>query len=428
MRVAFLTASAPGHGYPMTTLARRFKRGGHDVVSVGFSDAEPLVRAAELPFVPFCEKEYPAGSNRETLSQLSKLQGQEALEFTHRALADILQAIFDHLPRALRETGADALVLDGVLIELGLVPMHLGIPYVHVSNSLHYDFSGHTPLFAFDWPHETTPEAFARNKEGVRSFLKLLERNRLIARGYAERVGLDFDCNDPLAGISRLAWLTQTPKEFDFPSSHWPHQFHHTGPFHDGSGRNEPDFPWDRLTGEPLIYASMGTLQNGLGGVFNTIAQAVGERAGMQLVLSIGPVLDPQQIKSLPANAIVVDRVPQIELLKRSALCITHAGLNTTLEALTQGVPLVAIPVTNDQPGVAARIAYTKTGTFVPMKELTVPRLTLLIDEVLRNPEYRENANRLRQAIANTNGLEKAVDLLEEALGLERPRREPREV
>jgi len=60
--------------------------------------------------------------------------------------------------------------------------MHLGTPYVHVSNALHYDFSGHTPHFAFDWPHETTPEAFARNKEGVSSFLKLLERNRLIAR------------------------------------------------------------------------------------------------------------------------------------------------------------------------------------------------------------------------------------------------------
>jgi zeaxanthin glucosyltransferase len=162
----------------------------------------------------------------------------------------------------------------------------------------------------------------------------------------------------------------------------------------------------------------MGTAQNGLESVFNTIAQAVGERAGMQLVLSIGPVLDPQQIKSLPASAIVVNHAPQIELLKRSALCITHAGLNTTLEALTQGVPLVAIPVTNDQPGVAARIAYTKTGASVSLKELTVSRLTLLIDEVLRNPEYRDNANRLRQVIARTNGLEKAVDLLEEAFGL----------
>jgi zeaxanthin glucosyltransferase len=421
MKVAFLTFPVPGHAYPMSSLARRLKSRGHDVVAIGTPDAAPLLRAAELPFVPYCEKEYPAGSDRERYIQLSRLQGQEALEFTHRTIAEILQAAFDDFPRALREAGADALVLDGVMVELGLVPMHLGIPYVHVSNSLHYDFSGHTPLFAFNWPHERTPEAFARNKEGVRSFLQLLERNRLIARRYAERVGLNFDCNDPLAGISRLAWLTQTPKEFDFPSSQWPPQFHHTGPFHDGSGRKDPDFPWDRLTGEPLIYASMGTLQNGLEGVFSTIAQAVGERAGTQLVLSIGPVFDPQQIKSLPANAIVVDRAPQIELLKRSALCITHAGLNTTLEALTQGVPLVAIPVTNDQPGVAARIAYTKTGAFVPLKELTVPRLTLLIDRVLRNPEYRENADRLRQVIADTNGLEKAVDLLEKALGLERP-------
>ena len=421
MRVAFLTATAPGHAYPMTALARRVKARGHDVVSIGFPSAEPLVRAAELTFFPFCEKEYPAGSNHQRYNQLSRLEGQEALEFTHRALADILQAAVDDLPRALHETSVDALVIDGVLVELGLVPMHLGMPYVHVSNALHYDFSGYTPLFAFDWPHERTPEAFARNKEGVRSFLKLLERNRLIARRYAERVGLNFDCNDPLAGISKSAWLTQTPKEFDFPSSHWLPQFHHTGPFHDGYGRSAQEFPWDRLTGKPLIYASMGTLQNGREGVFSTIAQAVGERAGMQLVLSIGPVLDPQRIEALPANAVVVDRAPQIELLKRSALCITHGGLNTTLEALAQGVPLVAIPVTNDQPGVAARIAYAKTGTFVPLKQLTVPGLTLKIDEVLRNPEYRENANRMRQTIANTNGLEKAVDLLEEALGLERP-------
>src|SRR5258708_6813524 len=149
----------------MSSLARRLKSRGHDVVAIGTLDAAPLLRAAELPFVPYCEKEYPAGSLREKREQMSGLQGQEALEFTHRTIAEILQAEFGHLPQALRETVAEALVLDGVQIELGLVPMHLDMPYVHVSNSLHYDFSGHTPLFAFDWPHETTPEAFARNKE-----------------------------------------------------------------------------------------------------------------------------------------------------------------------------------------------------------------------------------------------------------------------
>jgi UDP:flavonoid glycosyltransferase YjiC (YdhE family) len=99
----------------------------------------------------------------------------------------------------------------------------------------------------------------------------------------------------------------------------------------------------------------MGTLQNGRENVFSSIAQAVGQWEGYQLVLSIGPALEPEQIASLPPNAIVVKQLPQIELLKRSALCITHAGLNIALESLAQGVPMVAIPVTNDQPGVAAR-------------------------------------------------------------------------
>jgi UDP:flavonoid glycosyltransferase YjiC (YdhE family) len=107
-----------------------------------------------------------------------------------------------------------------------------------------------------------------------------------------------------------------------------------------------------------------------------------------------------------------------MELLKRSALCITHAGLNTALESLTQGVPMVAIPVSIDQPGVAARIAYTNTGAYVPLRELSTLRLSTLIDDVLGNPEYRQNANKMREVIVRTNGLEKAADLLEEAPNL----------
>jgi zeaxanthin glucosyltransferase len=134
--------------------------------------------------------------------------------------------------------------------------------------------------------------------------------------------------------------------------------------------------------------------------------------------LSIGPSLDPEKISSLPANSIVVKNAPQIELLKRSALCITHAGLNTALESLTQGVPMVAIPVSIDQPGVAARIAYTKTGAYVSLRELSTSRLSTLIDDVLGNPKYRQNANKMREAIVRTNGLEMAADLLEQAFNL----------
>ena len=79
---------------------------------------------------------------------------------------------------------------------------------------------------------------------------------------------------------------------------------------------------------------------------------------------------------------------------------------------------MVAIPVSTDQPGVAARIAYTKTGSYVPLQELTARRLSTLISEVISNPEYRQNANKMREAIAKTNGLEVAADLLEQAFNL----------
>ncbi|WP_345945361.1 nucleotide disphospho-sugar-binding domain-containing protein [Granulicella sp. dw_53] len=357
---------------------------------------------------------------QEFRQQIGSLHGLEALALVWKILAWTHKGLADDLFRVLREERIDAVVLDEGQAGLALVPMYLGMPYATISNSFHLDFTGGTPLCIFDWPHDSSPQSLARNREGLRKTNHIFEPSRIAARSYAEGIGLDqrIDWNDPFALISKLAWITQSLKEFDFAGTEWPSQFHHTGPFHDGAGRIDVDFPWDRLTGEPLIYASMGTGHNGIQEIFNTIAKAAGTQPGTQLVLSIGQTVDPKMIQSLPPNSIVVRSAPQQELLARSSLCITHAGLNTTLESLMHGVPMVAIPVTNDQPGNAAKIAHTKTGAFVPIEELSVPRLSSLIDQVMGNPKYRQNAMRMKETIAETNGLERAVDLLEEAFHL----------
>jgi UDP-glucoronosyl and UDP-glucosyl transferase len=95
-------------------------------------------------------------------------------------------------------------------------------------------------------------------------------------------------------------------------------------------------------------------------------------------VLSIGDQLDPEQIGPVPGNAIIVKQAPQLELLKQTTVCITHAGLNTVLESLAQGVPQVATPVAFDQPGVAARIADKQTGVVISLEKLTAERLSTL--------------------------------------------------
>ncbi len=402
----------------MTTLARELQSRNHHVVFISLLDTEPFVRAAGLTFVPCCETEFPAGSLSERLRQLGKLTGEECVRLTVKGIAARTEAMLNSLPATFASAGVDAVVLDSYEIFREVIPMSLDMPYVHVSNALHFDYSGYTPMCVYDWRHETTPEALARNRKGVANFVQMFTQANTGVRAHAERIGLKVDWQNPSTTISKLAWLTQTPKEFDFESSHWPPQFYHTGPFHDGAGRIDTDFPWEQLTGEPLIYASLGTGMIGLPDVFRTIGAAVAMQKDVQLVLSIGNILDPEQIDLFPRNAIIVRRAPQLELLKRASVCITHAGLNTTLEALAQGVPQVAIPLTHDQPGVAARIAAKKTGVVVPLKGLTASRLSTLIDEVLKNPIYRDNARYFQRIIAERNGLSMAADILELAFGL----------
>jgi len=177
----------------------------------------------------------------------------------------------------------------------------------------------------------------------------------------------------------------------------------------------------------------MGTIMNGRADAFSTIVAGVAEHKGTQLVLSIGDQLDPTQVSPAPSNAIIVSHVPQLELLKRTSVCITHAGLNTVLESLAQGVPQVAIPVTFEQPGVAARIAAKKTGVTTPFQSLTSDRLSTLLGEVLHNPTYRENARKFQDLISKTNGLSLAADIVERSFGItkrqtdvfQRPRKAP---
>src|SRR6202030_1182695 len=183
--------------------------------------------------------------------------------------------------------------------------------------------------------------------------------------------------------------MPRPPKESASPDVPQAPAFHYAGPFHDDYGRERVAFPWERLTGEPLIYASMGTLVNGLTDVFRIILKAAAAVPRRQLVLSIGSNIQMDDIGPIPASAIVVSKAPQIELLKRAELCITHDGINTTLESLALGVPMVAIPVGFDQPGIAARIVYHGVGKSVPVTSMNIADLSGAIQEVFANPSYR---------------------------------------
>ena len=417
MKIGFLSQPLTGHLNPMVALARKLASRGHEVAFIGIPDIEPMVRAADLDFVPFCENEFPPGSVAKKWGAVANLEGLDVVRYTALELSPpLVSAALEHLPRKIAQTGVNALVIDSVY-RLEIVPMHLRLPYVQIWNVLHFDLSGSTPLTLYSWPHETSPEALARNTRGLQILREIGKKTMPIAQSYAERNGLRIDWSNPAATVSKLAVITQTPREFDFPIPNLPPQFHYAGPLHDNEGREPVPFPWEKLTGQPLIYASLGTLVNGLTNVYGKILEAVSEFPDMQVVLSVGKNVNPGDLGPIPSNTIVVRVAPQLELLKRAALCITHAGLNTALEALAQGVPMVAIPIGYDQPGVAARIAYHGVGEFVEIGNLAASSLSQLIRRVTSNPTYRDKARWFQKVLADTRGLETAADIIERVFG-----------
>ncbi len=218
----------------------------------------------------------------------------------------------------------------------------------------------------------------------------------------------------PDDSFSRIAQLAQMPREFDFPRKRLPSGFHYLGPWFDDRPSGSP-FPFEHLNGKPLIYASLGTLQSKDHRFFRLIAAAC---AGLdaQLVLSLGDV-SGKDVPTLPGKPLVVNYAPQIELLSRAALTITHAGMNTTQQSLYFGVPMVAIPLAHDQPAIAARIARTGAGIVIPPRRLSPARLRGAVESALaRDSKCRENALRLKGAIQRAGGVERAADLVEQAV------------
>src|SRR3984957_16539524 len=326
------------------------------------------------------------------------------------------QAASRNLPRLIAETGVEALVLDTIHMYLEVVPMSMGIPYAHVWAILNIDFSGTTLPSVVSGRDEDIPGAQPRNVEELHkidnAFFGLVQP---LAEEYAKQVGLKLDWSNPPATISRqgAAVVAQTRQEFDFPGLPWPSQFHYAGPFFDEAGRKPIPFPWGKLDGRPLVYASLGTLVNGLDSIYKTILPAVGRISEIQVVLAKGSNIELADLGPIPSNVIVVERAPQLELLKRATLSITHAGLNTALESLAYGVPMVAIPISYDQFGVAARIAYHRVGESLGVDSLSVDALHALIQKVLNTHSYREKAQYFRKIIAQRHGLEIAAEAIE---------------
>ena len=405
-----------GHLNPMTALARSLQLRGHEVVIFGIADTEARVRAGGIEFRMIGMEDYPPGTLQKLDEHMARLKGFAALRFTLQRVRNSARMVLRDGPKAVRTANVDVLLVDETDFA-GNVADYLGLPWISIALIPPLVQDDRFPPFWFGWAAEQDRLSRLRNRLAILLLLRIATPIFREVNRQRTAWGLTpFRRSED--ALSPLAQITQLPEALEFEVvGEKPAGLHYTGPFVHSEQRPKIEFPWERLDGRPLIYASMGTLQNGSEAIFRTIAEAC-DGLDSQLLISLGGGLDPARLGKLAGNPLVVSFAPQLEILKRAALVITHAGINTVLESLCEGVPLVAVPIANDQPGVAARVKARGACVVVPRHRLNAARLRTAVTQVLQDARYREAAQVLQRTIQRMDGPGRAADLIEQVLNL----------
>ncbi|HET9355875.1 MAG TPA: nucleotide disphospho-sugar-binding domain-containing protein [Sphingomicrobium sp.] len=405
----------PGHINPMSVLARELQSRGHRVTFLGFPDMRARL-PRDLAFQAFGESDWPEGSLKPYLDRLSRLGGPLSIRRLIRDLAGFAKTICTALPAVIDDLGPDGLIIDQTDAAASLVATALDVPFVNIANALPLNLEPGVPPPVLPWGYDPSPRGIRRNLGGYRVARWVERPITKVIRRHARRLGR------PGIRFAHDSWstrgqITQCIRGLDFPRQQLPPNFHYVGPLRGPEQQMDVDLPDD---GRPLIFCSLGTLQGSRAGIFRAVAEAV---AGLDanLLIAHGGMLAERDVRRLAGQPLVHAFVPQRAVLARSALAITHCGFNTVLDSLGQGVPMVALPLTFEQPATAARLE--RAGAALTLHRWrTTGRIRSAVEQVLGDPAFAANARRLGAEIAASGGVRRAADLIEQALcGAARP-------
>jgi len=191
------------------------------------------------------------------------------------------------------------------------------------------------------------------------------------------------------------------PEEACFPESN----YHFVGPAVDD--RAEEPFSFEK-SGNPLVYISFGTLMHADKCFWKKlIAAFAGKR--VEVVCSVGSEKLVRALGDLPSNVRAFAKVPQLTLLCRATLFVTHGGMNSVNEALYYGVPMIVLPFGLDQPLVGRELERRKLGRVIAPRELTAARLWRTAKELLRDPEARKARLAMKRKMQASGGNREAT-------------------
>ena len=418
LKLAVLCPPVPGHLNPMRALARALRSRGHRPVVFTIEDAAESVRADGLDTVVFGKERFRNGYLRKFILEIGERPGVRGTMHWQAERAAASDAVCREVPEVIRGMGLDALLVDQIEPAGQAVAEHLGLPFITIGNGLALNREPGLPPIFTGWKPSRDP--LKRRLHDAVSWLgdRSVDGTNTALRLWRRQWGLqELPVADLFYAQSPLLQIMQIPEALDFPRDRRPQQLHYVGPLREGGPTYAVPFPFERVErdGRPLVYASLGTLQIDRLDLYWAITEAL-SHLEVQVVVAHGGSLAPDQERSLPGSPIVQAFVPQEELLKRAALCVTHGGLNTVLDALAAAVPLVVMPIAFEQSAIGARVAYRGAGMTVRADRRAAARIQSAAATILNEPSFAAAARKVAADIRASGEIERAVDLIENAI------------
>lgn len=195
--------------------------------------------------------------------------------------------------------------------------------------------------------------------------------------------------------------FTYTIKDFQiYPNDFDDRHYKYVGPSLGDRGESAFDFAKMKA---PIIYISLGTLFNTSKTFFRECIAAFRDQP-VSVIMSIGYDVKPEDLGEIPDNFFVYSYVPQLEILQRAELFITHGGMNSVNEALYYGVPMLVIPIGNDQPTVARQIENLHLGKSMDRKNLDAVTLRTASMEILNDTAFRTKLHKFQEKAQAAGG------------------------
>jgi UDP:flavonoid glycosyltransferase YjiC (YdhE family) len=414
---------------PTFALARKLCNRGHHVHYLCIPDTEPRIRSQGFDFTPIFSRAFPEGTMAKQSESEAQGKRYGLSEFRDRFQGTCELLREGELDRATRRLQPDLLLTSSGTPWVGIAACQTGIPVIAFSSTLISVADSAVPPFKTDLiPKHTLLSRLRTWFEWRKLFLyhRLYSRDwdisrdlKKLARHFGYPVSkIDFRVETwPRLLLPELVFF---PEPLDFPRPRKPE-----GAFFIEASvdvdRRDGDFPWDRVDEDkPLVYCTLGSLlpfkfPARASRFFQMFMDAMAQRPALQGVVTVGNYLKPEEF-NCPDNVFIASVAPQVEMLKRASLMISHGGVTGVKESAFMGVPMLLMPVYYDEFGNAARVVYHGLGARLQLKELSALELGRLIDRVLGDSSYSARAKIMSEKLRNLEQESPGVAIIEDML------------